>query len=108
MPIDPSFNAVGAEWSIAPIEPAGTPPGPAGAGGPGAGGGFSGALADQIGALEKMQSDAAGAARALATGEGSPEEAIMAVQRASLGMHFASTMRTKAVEAVQSVFHTQI
>jgi flagellar hook-basal body complex protein FliE len=107
MPIDPSFTTVGQEWSIAPIEPGAGAAGGTGAAG-GAGGGFAGSLADQIGALEKMQTDAATAARALATGQGSPEEAIMAVQRASLGMHFASTMRTKGVEAIQSVFHTQI
>jgi flagellar hook-basal body complex protein FliE len=32
----------------------------------------------------------------------------MAVERARLSMQLASTLRTKAVEAVNDIFHTQV
>jgi flagellar hook-basal body complex protein FliE len=102
-PIDPSFAVRGLEWSVGPVEPA-TPPAPAG----GQGGGFAAALSDQIGALEKTQVDAADASRRLATGEGSAEDAVMAVERARLSMQMASTLRTKSVEAIQDLLHTQV
>jgi flagellar hook-basal body complex protein FliE len=33
---------------------------------------------------------------------------VMAVERARLSMQLASTLRNKAVEAVNDVFHTQV
>ena len=48
-------------------------------------------------------------AQALATGQASdPTAVVMAVERAQLAMQLASQIRTKAVEAAQDIFHTQV
>ena len=109
MPVDPTFAVRGGEWSVG-LGDAAVP------GIPGAGAGaatttgksFGGVLADQIGALDKLQTDAATGSRALAAGHADPTEVVMAVERARLGMQLASQIRTKAVEAVQDIFHTQV
>ena len=110
MPIDPTFAVRGGAWSVGIGDAA--IPGIPGAGGADAadkgGKGFGGVLADQIGALEKLQTDAAEGSRALAAGNADPTEVVMAVERARLGMQLASQIRTKAVEAVQDIFHTQV
>jgi len=103
IPIDPSFAVSGGDWSVGLADgagPAATNP---------AGGDFGGMLATQIGALEKTQTDAAQGARQLAAGTAAdPTDVVMAVERARLSMQLASTIRTKAVEAVQDIFHTQV
>ena len=101
VPIDPSFAVSGAEWNVAPLDGA-IPV-------DGAGGGFGGMLADQIGALEKLQTDAAEGARSLAAGTAAdPTAVVMSIERARLGMQLASQVRTKVVDALQDVFHTQV
>ena len=66
-------------------------------------------LAGSVQALSKTQDDAAGAAQALATGQASdPTSVVMAVERAQLAMQLAGQIRTKAVEAAQEIFHTQV
>ncbi|MFP5361681.1 MAG: flagellar hook-basal body complex protein FliE [Thermoleophilia bacterium] len=109
VPIDPSMAVSGGEWSVAGIGDGGIPSGrPAGAESA-AESKFGGALADQIGALEKLQTQAAEGSRALAAGTATdPTEVILAVERARLSMQLASQLRTKAVEAVQDIFHTQV
>ena len=111
MPVDPAFAVRGAEWSVGGLGGAAIPgiPG-AGAtdGAAKAGTSFGGVLADQIGALEKLQTDAATGSQALAAGNADPTEVVMAVERARLGMQLASQIRNKAVEAVQDIFHTQV
>lgn len=111
IPIDPSMAVSGGEWSVAGIGDGGIPVAPDG--GAGAGGAnatdFGGMLADQIGALEKLQTQAAEGSRALAAGTAAdPTEVIMAVERARLSMQLASQIRTKAVESIQEVFRTQV
>jgi flagellar hook-basal body complex protein FliE len=110
MPIDPTMAVRGGEWSVGLGAEA--IPGIPGAGGADAAGkagnDFGGMLADQVGALEKLQTDAATGSRQLAAGTGDPTEVVMAVERARLGMQLASQIRTKAVEAVQDIFHTQV
>ena len=110
MPIDPTFAIRGGEWSVGLGDAA--IPGIPGAGATDAAGkggkSFGGMLADQVGALEKLQTDAAAGSRALAAGNADPTEVVMAVERARLGMQLASQIRTKAVEAVQDIFHTQV
>jgi flagellar hook-basal body complex protein FliE len=104
MPIDPTFLkgvTGGPEWSVGGVD--GTPA-PA-AGGPS----FASALGDQLSALEKTQTAAADASRSLADGTATdPTTAIMAVERAQLSMQLASQLRTKGVEALQDIFHTQV
>jgi flagellar hook-basal body complex protein FliE len=73
------------------------------------GGGFSGALSGAISSLESSQQSADSAAQALATGSVSdPESAVVTVQDAQLEMQLASQIRTKATEAAQSIFQTQV
>jgi flagellar hook-basal body complex protein FliE len=99
MTIDPSFAVTGAEWQIAPVEA------PAAAGDSG----FGAMLGDSIQALAKTQNDAASQAQALATGQAEdPTAVVMAVERAQLSMQLAGQIRTKAVEAAQEIFHTQV
>jgi flagellar hook-basal body complex protein FliE len=107
LPIDPS---VASEWSIPSISDA-TAEGAEGAAqaGEASGTGFGSMLADQLGKLEATQNEAADAARALATGQATdPEAVVMAVERARLSMQLASTLRNKATEAINDVFHTQV
>ena len=103
MPIDPAFAATGAEFRIEPIAgPAETAPAAEGSG-------FGDLLGSSLQALSASQQDAADAAQALATGQGSdPTAVVMAVERAQLSMQLASQIRTKAVEAAQDIFHTQV
>lgn len=113
MAIDPAMAVRGGEWAIGGLADGGIPVGGrvGGDGVPGAasGSGFGGVLADQIGALEKLQADAAQGSQALAAGTAAdPAEVVMAVEKARLGMQLASQIRTKAVEAVQDIFHTQV
>jgi flagellar hook-basal body complex protein FliE len=97
MTIDPSFAVSGAEWQIAPVEA----PAQAGASGSGFGNVLSG--------LQATQTEAAQAAQDLATGAATdPTAVVMAVERAQLSMQLASQIRTKAVEAVQTIFQTQV
>jgi flagellar hook-basal body complex protein FliE len=103
MPIDPSMLTKGAEWGIDPVEPA-----TQGAQATG-GAGFGSFLSSKIGELSKLQNDAASGAQALASGTATdPSAVVMAVEKARLSMQLASQIRTKAVEAVNDVFHTQV
>jgi flagellar hook-basal body complex protein FliE len=107
MPIDPTFAVSGADWqigSVGSVDGAG-----AGTAAPAAGSGFGGALAKQIGQLDSMQQDAATASQQLATGQATdPSATVMTIERARLAMQLASQIRTKGVEALQDVFHTQV
>jgi flagellar hook-basal body complex protein FliE len=104
MPIDPTLLkgvTGGPEWSVGGVD--GTPA-PSGGGSS-----FATALGDQLSALEKTQNVAADASRSLADGTATdPTAAIMAVERAQLSMQLASQLRTKGVEALQDIFHTQV
>jgi flagellar hook-basal body complex protein FliE len=110
MPIDPSFAIGGPEWQIGGVGSvggAGSPDGVDGAAS--AGNGFGDMLGKAIGSVANDQEQAASASRALATGQASdPTAVVMAVERAQLSMQLASQIRTKAVEAAQDLFHTQI
>lgn len=103
MPIDPTFLkgvTGGPEWSIGAVD---------GAAQPAPTTSFASALGDQLSALERTQSAAAGAARSLADGTATdPTAAVMAVERAQLSMQLAAQLRTKGVEALQDIFHTQV
>jgi flagellar hook-basal body complex protein FliE len=109
MIIDPSMalksvGGGGSEWSIGAID--GTPSGPGSSSG---GGSFASALGDQLSALQKTQTSAADASRSLADGTATdPTQAIVAVERAQLSMQLASQLRTKGVDALQELLHTQV
>jgi flagellar hook-basal body complex protein FliE len=108
MPIDPSFALGGPEWQIGGVGSVGGDAGGADGTTP-SGTGFGDMLGKAIGGVAADQEQAAAASRALATGQASdPTAVVMAVERAQLSMQLASQIRTKAVEAAQDLFHTQI
>ena len=110
MPIDPTFAVSGAEWRIDGIDGA-APATDAGKAGPDGtvSGGFDGALGRALSSLQATQEEAAQGAQALAAGTVSdPTQVVMSVERARLAMQLASQIRTKAVEAAQDLFHTQV
>jgi flagellar hook-basal body complex protein FliE len=77
--------------------------------GAGEGGGFGDALTQAISSLDQSQQTASGAAQSLATGTtGDPEAAVVTVEEAQLAMQLAGQIRTKATEAVQQIFQTQV
>ena len=91
---------IGSEWSVGALEggsPAAAPSG--------AGGGF----AKLVGELTQQQEGASQAAQQLAAGTASdPSQAVLAVERARLSMQLAAQIRTKVVESVNDIFHTQV
>jgi flagellar hook-basal body complex protein FliE len=99
--IDPSFLTQGAEWSIGGADSAtGATETPSG---------FGNVLGEQITKLTDLQNGAADASRALATGEATdPTAVVMAVERAQLAMQLAGQLRTKGVEALNDILHTQV
>jgi flagellar hook-basal body complex protein FliE len=105
MPIDPSFLkgiTGGPEWSVGGVD--GTP---VQGGTPSQS--FGSMLGDQLKGLEQTQSAAADASRSLADGTATdPTQAVVAVERAQLSMQLASQLRTKGVDALQELFHTQV
>lgn len=104
VPIDPSM-VLGPQASIAPVAPLPDAAPVAGA----EGGGFGGSLADALKGLEATQAEAAKGAQELAAGTAaSPEAVVMSVERAKLAMQMASALRTKGVEAMNDILHTQV
>ena len=100
--VDPTLT-LGREWQIGPVEAPEAPetvtPGT----------GFGDALGQALGSLQASQEEAAQGAQALATGTATdPTAVVMSVERARLAMQLASQIRTKAVEAAQDIFHTQV
>ena len=72
-------------------------------------GSFGSALTDAVSSLEKTQQSADSASQALAAGTvKDPEAAVATVEDAQLAMQLASQMRSKATEAIQTIFQTQV
>ena len=98
--IDPSFVTQGAEWNIGgggALRATETP------------GGFGNILTGQISKLTDLQNQAADASQQLATGQATdPTAVVMAVERAQLAMQLAGQLRTKGVEALNDILHTQV
>ena len=103
IPVDPAFSVTGPEFRVDGL------PAPAETGTETTGAGFGDLLGKSLQSLATSQQEAADAAQALATGQASdPTAVVMAVERAQLAMQLASQIRTKAVEAAQDIFHTQV
>ncbi|HEY5194125.1 MAG TPA: flagellar hook-basal body complex protein FliE [Solirubrobacteraceae bacterium] len=82
-----------------------------GAGGAGGSGSssFGSELSEAISSLEGTQQSADSAAQSLATGTAKdPESAVVTVEDAQMAMDLAAQLRTKATEAAQSIFQTQV
>ena len=103
-PIGPS------EWSVGSVGSLGQDPSAAVNGATGSGdGSFGGALTGAINSLEQTQASATTASQQLATGQlTDPTQAITSVENASMAMDLASQIRTKLVNAVDTVFQTQV
>jgi flagellar hook-basal body complex protein FliE len=72
-------------------------------------GSFGSALTNAISSLESTQKSSDVASQALATGATKdPESSVVTVEDAQMAMDLASQVRTKATEAVQSIFNTQV
>jgi len=101
--------AKGADWQIGlgPDAATGTAAQPAAGGGGGKG--FGSFLTEKVGELSALQDQAAQGAQALASGQATdPTQVVMAVEKARLSMQLASQVRTKATEAINDIFHTQV
>ena len=104
MAIDPSLAAGGPEWNVGGV-------GSLGSSGSQqqSGGGFGAMIGQSIQSLQATQDQAAQASMDLATGKATdPTAVVMAVERAQLAMQLAGQIRTKAVEAAQTLFQTQV
>jgi flagellar hook-basal body complex protein FliE len=109
--IIPPIGGLGAGLPLSPTEATagGAQPSGAGAAAGGESSSFGGELTEAISSLEKTQNSASSASQALATGKVSdPESAVVTVEDAQLAMQLASQIRTKATEATQSIFNTQV
>jgi flagellar hook-basal body complex protein FliE len=70
---------------------------------------FGSELSSAISSLEGTQTSANAASQALATGTAKdPESAVVTVEDAQMAMDLASQIRTKATEAAQNIFQTQV
>jgi flagellar hook-basal body complex protein FliE len=70
---------------------------------------FGSALTEAITSLESSQRSSDAASQALATGTvNDPEAAVTTVEDAALEMQLAAQIRSKATEAVQTIFQTQV
>jgi flagellar hook-basal body complex protein FliE len=97
------------EWSVGSVGSLGQDPAASVNGAGGAGGSFGSALTGAINSLEQSQANATTASQQLATGQlTDPTQAITSVENASLAMDLASQIRTKLVDAVNTVFQTQV
>ncbi len=99
------------EWSIGGLGagPSATDPTALAQGASGTSGTFSSALSSAIDALQTGQTNATTAATQLATGQATdPTAAITAVENASLQMDLASQIRSKLVDATNTIFQTQV
>ena len=106
LPIDPTMLTKGAEWQVGlgPEAQTGTQTAP-----PTGSGSFGSFLSHQVGELQSLQDQAAQGAQALASGQATdPTQVVMAVEKARLSMQLASQIRTKATEAINDIFHTQV
>ena len=75
----------------------------------GSSGSFGNSLTEAISSLETGQVSADHASQALATGSVTdPEAAVTTVEDASLEMQLAAQIRSKATEAAQTIFQTQV
>lgn len=122
LPIDPlaAMPAV-SEWQVPGLDgtvPAAGARGPAGVAETGGVAGVESAARDesfgaelgrQIERLAELQVRAAEASRSLAEGTAADvTEVVLAVEKAQLAMQLAGQIRTRAAEAINTIFHTQV
>lgn len=93
---------LGGEWSVGGVGSLQSPQGAPNSN-------FSGLLSKSLESLQGTQDAAAQASQALADGTATdPSAVVMAVERARLAMQLAAQLRTKGVEALNDILHTQV
>jgi flagellar hook-basal body complex protein FliE len=112
MPAIPAIPPIGpthpGEWSVGRIGAPDVATAPDAAAGTGSAS-FGNVLGKSLQSLADSQTDAAKASQSLADGTATdPSQVVMAVERARLAMQLAAQLRTKGVEAVNDIFHTQV
>ena len=108
-PIDPSMSVTGPEWNVGDVGGVGTAGSVDGTTTAAPSQGFGSMLGDAIGKLDQSQTQAAQASQSLIDGTATdPSSVVMQVERAQLAMQLASQIRTKATEAYQTIFQTQV
>ena len=109
-PISGAIGPIGpSEWSVGGVGSLGQDPAAAVNATGGGSGSFGSALSGAINSLEQTQANATTSAQQLATGQlTDPTQAITSVENASMAMDLASQIRTKLVDAVNTVFQTQV
>jgi flagellar hook-basal body complex protein FliE len=101
-PVGAEFSVGGPEWTVSAPDAGIVEAAPEGDG-------FGAILGKQLKGLGDLQVEAADASQALATGTATdPASVVVSVERARLAMQLASQIRTKGVEALNDVFHTQV
>lgn len=101
-PVDPAFMVRGPEWGVGPVDPLEQQQQPVQEG-------FGAMLGNAISELDATQQNAAASSATLADGTATdPTAVVMEVERAQLAMQLASQVRTKALEAYQTIFSTQV
>jgi flagellar hook-basal body complex protein FliE len=106
MPAIPAIPPThGGEWSIGGVGGVNDPSQAA----PSGSGSFGNVLGKSLQSLADSQTQAAQASQSLVDGTATdPSAVVMSVERARLEMQLASQLRTKGVEALSDLFHTQI
>jgi flagellar hook-basal body complex protein FliE len=105
---NPAENLQGASAAAGQAEGL-TLSGSTGAEGTSGGSGFGSSLTEAISSLEKTQQSSDSASQELASGTvKDPEAAVTTVEDAALSMQLAAQIRTKATEATQTIFQTQV
>ena len=97
------------EWSVGSVGGIGQDPSTSATGAASGNGSFGSALTGAISSLDQTQVNATNTSQQLATGQlTDPTQAITSVENASMAMDLASQIRTKLVDAVNTVFQTQV
>lgn len=103
VPLGPEFSPVSPDFSISGVS--GAQP----AAGGGGGGGFGAMLEKAVGNLDQLQTNAAQASQALATGQAQDITSVVTqVEQASLSLQLAAQVRNKVVDAYQEIMRMQV
>lgn len=95
IPLGPEFSVPGIAETQRPAE--------------GSGEQFGSALVEQLGKLDKLESNASAQSQALASGQAEDvTSVVMAVERANLALQLATQVRNKTVDAYQEIFRMQV
>lgn len=102
---EPGLDGLGAEFKLPALDGISEPSSPSSV----EGSSFGETLMNAVTKLGELHTEAAAQSQALATGTANDVTSVaMAVERASLSLQLAATVRNKAVEAYQEIFRMQV